>query len=255
MPTESLVLKNITKKFNSKDNFVAGKEEVKEKPAVNDVSFSVEKGEIYGLIGPNGSGKTTTIKMIMGLYQITGGEIKILGKSLKEYPKLLKKKMGYIPDHPFLYDRMSGREFLKMTATLHEVKETKLKERLHDYLEYFPIEGILDAYTESYSRGNKQKLTIIAALMHNPEVLVIDEPIRGLDPRAADKAAHLFERFVNDEGSILMATHSLAFAEEICDRFGLLTQGKLAAQGSYAALNKKAENQDNLKDIYLELTQ
>lgn len=254
MPSSPLELKNVTKKFNSKNNFVAGKKEAKGKPAVNEVSFSVEEGEIFGLIGPNGSGKTTTIKMIMGLYQVSEGEIKVLEKNLKQAPAIIKSKLGYIPDQPFLYERMTGREFLKMTATLHGIKEGAFKEELDQYLDYFPIEGILDTYTGSYSRGNKQKLTIIAALLHEPEILIVDEPIRGLDPRAADKAGQLFERFANQGGSILLATHSLAFAETICHRFGLLDQGELADLGSFAELSEKAGGAKDLKQIYLELT-
>lgn len=254
MPSNPLELKNVTKKFNSKDNFVAGKKEHQNEPAVNAVSFSVEEGEIFGLIGPNGSGKTTTIKMIMGLYQITEGEIKILEKNLEEDPTIIKNKLGYIPDHPFLYEKMTGREFLEMTARLHGIKEETFNEELDQYLDYFPIEGILDTYTGSYSRGNKQKLTIIAALLHDPEILIVDEPIRGLDPRAADKARHLFERFANQGGSILLATHSLAFAENVCNRFGLLDQGKLADLGSFDRLSEKAGGAKKLKQIYLELT-
>ena len=223
--------------------------------AVQDLSIEVAPGQIYGLIGPNGSGKTTTVKMLAGLYRPTAGRIVIAGIDLAVSPECAKRRMGYVPDEPFLYDRLSGREFLHLFGELYGVPRVTRLARIERLLTVFPLAAVIDTQIGNYSRGNKQKLTIVAALLHEPRVLVIDEPIVGLDPESALTARELLRNFAADGGAVLVCTHTLAFAEAVCHRVGLLRAGVLVQEGDLETLRRRAGLPEvSLEALYLHFT-
>ncbi len=208
--------------------------------AVDALTLRVERGEIYGLIGPNGSGKTTTVKMVTGLYRPSTGRILVDGIDLAVAPEAAKHRMGYIPDEPFVYEKMSGREFLHLVGELYGVPQPEQSRKIEEFLALYPIGEVVDQYVESYSRGNKQKIAIMASLLHGPSLLIVDEPIVGLDPESAIRTRELLKRFAAEGGAILLCTHSLAFAEAVCDRVGLLYDGRLIRGGTLDALRAMA---------------
>jgi len=222
--------------------------------AVDRLSLDVEPGEIYGLIGPNGSGKTTTVKMATGLNRPTAGCVLIGGIDLHAEPVRAKRLLGYVPDEPFVYEHMSGWEFLHLVGELWGVPLAARAAKIDELSALFEIGAILDGYVESYSRGSRQKLAIIAALLHAPRVLVVDEPIVGLDPESAVRARDLLRTFATGGGAVLLCTHTLAFAEAVCGRVGLLRQGRLAAEGDLDALRRLAgAPEGSLEELYLRL--
>ena len=194
----AISLTNVTKKFGTM-------------VAVDNLSLEIKTGELYGFIGPNGSGKTTTIKMMTGLYRPTSGTVMVSGFDLAKTPEKAKATFGYIPDEPFVYERMSGREFLYLVGALYRLSKEKVTARLEELKHVFPVEGIWDEYAENYSRGNKQKLTILAALLHNPKILVIDEPIVGLDPESTQSAKKILQDFVAPGGKKIFFFNLLFF--------------------------------------------
>ncbi len=223
--------------------------------AVRELSVAVAPGEIYGLIGPNGSGKTTTVRLLTGLYRPTAGRILVAGVDLLLAPERAKQAMGYVPDEPFVYEKLSGREFLHLMGELYGVPRTDRVARIERLLTIFPLAGVIDSYVESYSRGNKQKLTILAALLHEPRVLVVDEPIVGLDPESAIRARELLKAFATGGGAVLLCTHTLAFAETVCHRVGLLREGVLVQEGDLASLRRTAGLPEaSLEALYLNFT-
>ena len=234
-----LEIKNLTKTFD-------------ELKAVDDVSVTIKKGEIFSLIGPNGSGKTTIIKVIAGLLQPTGGKVVVYGSNISEDPIKSKSQIGYIPDEPTVWASMTGEEFLHFTGALFGISNEARAKKISELLSLFKLEGIEKNYFENYSRGNKQKFTIIAALLHSPKILLIDEPIVGLDPHSAEIAKNTFREFANDGGLILMATHTLTVAEEISDRIGVLKQGVLIESGTFEYLKgvSKLEGGATLEQVY-----
>ncbi|MFZ1057614.1 MAG: ABC transporter ATP-binding protein [Candidatus Rokuibacteriota bacterium] len=223
--------------------------------AVEALTLDLAPGEIYGLIGPNGSGKTTTVKMIDGLYRPTAGRVLIAGIDLGAEPERAKGLLGYIPDEPFVYEKMTGREFLGLVATLYRVAEPERTRRIEELLDLYALGAAADGYVEHYSRGNRQKLAILASLLHAPRLLVVDEPIVGLDPESAIKTRDLLRRFAEMGGSALLCTHTLPFAEQVCHRVGLLTEGRLVEEGDLAALRRRAGLPDaSLEALYLHFT-
>ena len=223
--------------------------------AVEALTLEVAPGEIYGLIGPNGSGKTTTVKMIAGLYRPTAGQVLIAGIDLRAEPERAKGLLGYIPDEPFVYEKMTGREFLGLVAALYRVAEPERTRRIEELLDLYALGATADGYVEHYSRGNRQKLAILASLLHAPRLLVVDEPIVGLDPESAIKTRDLVRRFAEMGGSALLCTHTLAFAEQVCHRVGLLREGRLVEEGDLAALRRRAGLPDaSLEALYLHFT-
>lgn len=238
-----LKITNVTKQFGLK-------------VAVKDVNLEVKAGEIFALIGPNGSGKTTMIKSIAGLLRPTHGTIAVAGHDVVKDPVAAKGIIGYIPDEPALWPKMTGHEFLHFSGALYNIEENERKQRVEELLKIFNMEGIEDMYFEDYSRGNKQKFVILAALLHQPKLLLIDEPIVGLDPTSADAAKKAFSEYAAGGGSILLATHTLPVAQEIADRIGLLKNGELAATGTFSELKQKSGLGDgaSLDDVYRALT-
>jgi len=226
-----------------------------ENAAVNDVSFDVKPGEIFSLIGPNSSGKTTIIKTIAGLLQPTDGNIQVGECDVAINPEQTKAQIGYIPDEPSIWPYMTGEEFLYFTQALFGVDEKERKERLPKLLMPFNLAGLERQYFEEYSRGNKQKFSIMAALSHEPKLLLIDEPIVGLDPTSAETAKRMFVNFARQGGAVLLVTHTLQVAQDISNRIGFLKKGTLAAVGTMEELRWRAALGPNatLEDIYRKL--
>ncbi len=239
-----LILKEVSKKFGSLI-------------AVNKVSLSIKPGEILSIIGPNGSGKTTMIKMIAGLLQPTVGSIMVGKNDAVRQPLEAKQQIGYIPDEPAIWSSMTGIEFLHFTGALYGMSTRARQKEIPRLLNIFGLKGIEQGYFEDYSRGNKQKFSILAALLHQPQLLLVDEPIVGLDPTSADIAKKLFQDFAAQGGSVLLATHTLPVAQEISGRIGILRKGVLVAIGGFSSLRKRARLADSasLRDVYSKLAQ
>jgi ABC-2 type transport system ATP-binding protein len=224
--------------------------------AVQNLNLTIKKGEIFSLIGPNGSGKTTIIKSIAGLLRPTAGQIKINGLDTISRPEETKSIIGYIPDNPEIWSYITGEEFLYMIGAFYGMSKQKTADRIPALLRIFALNGIEKHYFQDYSRGNKQKFTILAALLHSPDLLLIDEPIVGLDPISADIAQKEFKKFTSKGGAILMATHTLEVAENISNRIGFLKEGKIKASGNIRELKEKAGlgQKTKLNNIYKKLT-
>lgn len=224
--------------------------------AVNKVSLEIRPGELYSLIGPNGSGKTTIIKMVAGLLRPTGGRILVNDLDTTKEPEKTKSALGYITDEPAIWEGMTGREFLQIVGALWGMSPKEREAKIEENLKLFDLAADLNQPFEDYSRGSKQKLTILAALLHSPKVLLVDEPIVGLDPTSATEAKHLFRNFADKGGAVLLVTHTLPVAAEISDRIGLLDKGSLRAEGSLAELRSSAglSSHASLEDVYKKLT-
>ena len=224
--------------------------------AVNRLNLHVPHGEIFGFVGPNGAGKTTTIRMISGLLAPTGGSVAIDGINMHQDPEAAKKKIGLIPDRPFLYEKLTGIEFLKFTADLYRVDDTTFKKNSGELLELFSLSGRSHELIESYSHGMKQRLIMSAALLHNPPLIVIDEPMVGLDPRGIETVKHLFKKLASNGTTIFISTHTLKLAEDLCGRIGIIHQGVMIASGSMNDLNRVAHmGNANLDQIFFQLTE
>ncbi|MEW5723785.1 MAG: ABC transporter ATP-binding protein [Thermodesulfobacteriota bacterium] len=222
--------------------------------AVDDLSLTVQPGEIYGFLGPNGAGKTTTIKMIAGTLRPTSGRVFIAGRDLLRRPEEAKQLVGFIPDRPFLYEKLSGLEFLRFMAGLYGVNSHDFQDRADSLLELFELEEWRDELVESYSHGMKQRLIMSAALIHRPKVLVVDEPMVGLDPRGARLAANIFRQLKKNGVSVFVSTHTLSLAAQLCDRIGIILKGRLLTEGTVEELKEKAGESKELEDAFLKLT-
>jgi ABC-2 type transport system ATP-binding protein len=227
-PKHILEMKSVTKRFG-------------DVLAVRKLSLQLAPGEIYGLIGPNGSGKTTTLKMIAGLYQPTSGSIKVNGFDITSRATRAKRHIGYIPDEPTAYDRLSGREFLEFVGRLWRLGDSERNQRISELLAAYGIERLAEAPFGNCSRGTKQKISTVAALLHRPELILIDEPMVGLDPASAQVTKRLLREAAKVGATILISTHTLSVAEELCQHFGVLAQGRLLEQGTLAQLAVKAK--------------
>ena len=235
-------LKSLTKKYG-------------DYTAVDDLNLSVQKGEIFGFIGPNGAGKTTTIKMIGGILAPSAGTVKITGIDIQQEPEKAKGKIGFIPDRPYLYEKLTGMEFLKFTADLYGVPDDIFSQKAQQNLEMFSLADWSDELIESYSHGMKQRLIMSAALLHEPEVIIVDEPMVGLDPMAIMMVKDLFQRLAQKGVTIFMSTHTLAVAEDICERIGVINKGQLIASGTTADLQREANITDaDLEQVFMNLT-
>jgi ABC-2 type transport system ATP-binding protein len=223
--------------------------------AVKHLDLEIPAGELFGFLGPNGAGKTTTLRMIAGILAPTGGTIEIGGIDIARDPIGAKSRLGYIPDRPFVYDKLTGAEFLRFTAALFGQDGPEVETRIDELLELFELRRWKNELTESYSHGMRQKLIISSAFVHRPEVVVVDEPMVGLDPRSARVLRTLFRRFVERGGTILMSTHTLEIVEGWCDRIGIIREGELAACGTMAELRQEAASEGaGLEDLFLRLT-
>src|SRR3989338_2939011 len=238
-----LNIRNLTKKFGNK-------------VAVDGVSFAIKPKEIYALIGPNSSGKTTIVKSIAGILRPNGGVIEVGGDNVVEKPMATKARIGYIPDEPTVWSGMTGEEFLHFSGALYGLDPTLRTGRIAELLPVFALAGLEKEYFESYSRGNKQKFSILAALLHEPKLILIDEPIVGLDPESAEMARKQFTEFAAKGGAVLLVTHTLPVAEAIATSIGLLKNGKLLSTGTLSELRTKAGcgRDATLEEVYATLT-
>lgn len=223
--------------------------------AVKGVTFTIEKGEIFSLIGPNSAGKSTLVKCIAGLLEPSSGLITVNDHNVVKNPEKSKKEIGYIPDEPTIWPKMTGEEFLLFTQALYGIDEKKRVNALGELLETFHLQGLEKNYFEDYSRGNKQKFSILAAFSHQPSLLLIDEPIVGLDPLGAEIAKKMFVDYAKNGGAVLLVTHTLPVAEEISHRIGFLKNGELIASGTLEELRKQADLTEtaSLEDVYKKL--
>ena len=222
--------------------------------AVDHINLEVKSGSIMGFLGPNGAGKTTTVKMMAGLLKPTEGRIMLNDIDLIKEPSKAKKITGYIPDRPFLYEKLTGQEFLEFIAGLYRLDHSSVKARIDALLDRFELLEFKDELIESYSHGMKQRLVMCSALLHDPDILIIDEPMVGLDPRAARMVKDMFRRLAKSGKTIFVSTHSLDVAEEISDEIAIIDYGKIVATGTMDELRKKAGIDGSLEDIFLRLT-
>jgi len=224
--------------------------------AVNRLSLSVSKGEIFGFIGPNGAGKTTTIRMMGGVLAPTEGSVVIGGINMADDPETVKRMIGFIPDRPFLYEKLTGMEFMRFSADLYGVDEGIFEEQTAALLKKFAIFNWAHELIESYSHGMKQRLIISAALLHDPTVIIVDEPMVGLDPAAIKMVKDMLRDLAGKGTTIFMSTHTLAVAEDICDRIGIIHRGSLIATGTTGDLKRDAGVQEaDLEEVFLILTE
>jgi ABC-2 type transport system ATP-binding protein len=226
-----------------------------DKLAVNNVSLEVQAGEVFGFLGPNGAGKTTTIKMIVGLLQPTSGTIRVAGYDVQTQPLLAKASSGYVPDTPNLYGKLTGRELLRFVGDLYSLDRQRLAQRSEELLRVLDLTEAADQTIDSYSHGMQQKASLAAALMHDPKVLVLDEPTVGLDPKSARLIKDILRQMAERGTAVFLSTHILEIAERMCDRIGIINKGALVAVGTMTelrALGKAGET--SLEDIFLGLT-
>ena len=223
--------------------------------AVDGVTLEVAPGEIHGFLGPNGAGKTTTIRMIAGLLKPTSGRILVNGHNLESEPERAKASLGFIPDRPFIYEKLTAGEFLRFHAGLYGLDGLGVMERVREMLELFELSGWEDELVESFSHGMKQRLVMCAAFLHRPEAVLVDEPMVGLDPRGARLIKDVFRRMSERGVAILMSTHTLEVAQEMCDRISIILKGKIIARGTVPELRAMAGNPDDqLTSVFLKLT-
>lgn len=237
-----LKLINLTKKFG---NFIA----------VNNINLEIQAGDFFGFLGQNGAGKTTTIKMITGLYSPTVGTVLINGIDIQKNPVEAKKLIGYIPDQPFLYDKLTGKEFLYFCGGLYKIEKKLLKIKIDETIEQLKIDLWVDKRTEEYSQGMKQRIVIASALLHNPRLLVVDEPMIGLDPQSALVVKNVLKQKASEGVAIFMSTHSLNVAEEICTRIGIIKEGQMIFEDKKEVVEQiKGTDQHSLESLFLHLT-
>ena len=224
-----------------------------DKAAVSGVDLDVCGGEIFGFLGPNGAGKTTTIKMICGLLRPTAGNAYVGGFDIQQQPIAAKSILGYVPDEPLLYDKLSAREFLSFVADLYNVPARQAERRAEELLKLFDLSHDADNLIESFSHGMRQKTAIAGALMHDPRVLILDEPTVGLDPKSARLIKDILRQLAERGAAVFLSTHILEIAERMCDRIGIIDHGNLIAAGTVEELRAGQAGQ-SLEDIFLALT-
>jgi len=237
-----LRITNLTKRFGK---FVA----------VDDLSLEIRPGELFGFLGPNGAGKTTTIKMVCGLLRPTAGTVQIAGHDIGKEPLRAKAALGLVPDSPVLYKKLTGREFIRFVGELYAVNAKTATKRIDDLLTLLDMTASADDMIETYSHGMKQKTSLMAALIHDPKLIVLDEPTVGLDPRSAKIVKDVLKALCTMGKTVFMSTHILEIAERVCDRVGIINKGKLVAVGTIADLKARSgEGGVSLEDVFLELT-
>ena len=223
--------------------------------AVRSLDLEIQKGELFGFLGPNGAGKTTTLRMIAGILAPTSGKIEIGGVDITRDPLLAKAKLGYIPDRPFVYDKLTGAEFLRFVAGLYGQEGGQVEHRARELMALFDLENWRDELVESYSHGMRQKLIIASAFVHRPEVIVVDEPHVGLDPKSIKILRDLFVEYTRRGHTIMMSTHTLEVAERLCDRIAIIAGGVIRAQGTMDDIRRDVSNGgEDLEQIFLRLT-
>ncbi len=243
MPGLALIeIRNLVKRFG-------------DKMAVDNISLEVNAGEVFGFLGPNGAGKTTTIKMIVGLLQPSSGTVKVAGYDVQAQPLLAKASSGYVPDTPNLYAKLTGRELLRFVGDLYDLDRKQVARRTDELLAMFDLTAAADDTVDSYSHGMQQKASLAAALMHDPKVLVLDEPTVGLDPKSARLIKDILRQMADRGAAVFLSTHILEIAERMCDRIGIINKGGLVAVGTMDELRSLGKaGEVSLEDIFLGLT-
>lgn len=237
-------IKNISKSYN-KGNI----------KAVDNLNLDIREGEIFGFLGPNGAGKTTTIKMITGILNADQGSIKLNGYDIKSDAIKAKMQFGYVPDNPDIYNKLKGLEYLNFMADVYDVPQKVRAERIKSMLERFELYDVANDLIQSYSHGMKQKVVVIGALLHNPSVWILDEPLTGLDPRSAFIMKEMMKEHTAQGKTVFFSTHVLEVAEKLCDRIGIINKGKLIFCGTMDEIREYAKGNESLENIFLEMTE
>jgi len=223
--------------------------------AVDHLDLDIPAGELFVFVGPNGAGKTTTIKMIAGLLRPTEGRVILCGHDVQKDYIEARSLLSYVPDQPFLYDKLTGREFLRFVGAMYGMERSEVDRKIGSLSELFETDGFLDELAQSYSHGMKQRVVVSAAMLHEPRVLVIDEPMVGLDPKGARTLKAALKDMTGDGVTVFMSTHTLAVAEEIADRVGIIREGSIIALGSLEEIYATARTDRRLEDAFLRLTE
>jgi ABC-2 type transport system ATP-binding protein len=223
--------------------------------AVDDLSLEVPSGQIFGFLGPNGAGKTTTIKMIVGLLRPDSGQICINGINALQEPIAAKQKIGFVPDNPEVYERLTGVEYVNFMADVFGVPANVRQKRIEELLEMFEMKDAFGDLIQSYSHGMHQKIVLIGALVHDPEVMIMDEPMVGLDPRSSHLLKEVMRERCDAGKTVFFSTHVLEVAEKICDTIGIINKGRLISHGTMSELREQAGKSESLENIFLELTE
>lgn len=239
-----LQLKNISKTY-SKGNI----------KAVDNINLEVKSGEIFGFLGPNGAGKSTTIKMIVGLLKPDEGSIALDGVSVWEEPLKAKSMISYVPDNPEIYDRLDGIDYLNFIADMYGISKEVRKERIEYFSDLFNIKDSLGDIINSYSHGMKQKLVLTSALLNDPKLFILDEPMVGLDPKSSFNIKEIMRKMCDEGKTVFFSTHVMEVAEKICDRIAIINKGKIVALGTMEELRAHAKERESLENIFLELTE
>lgn len=234
-------LKNVTKIFG------------KDFKAVDNLNLNINKGVIYGFLGPNGAGKTTTLKMLTGILSPDEGSIVINGVDIDKEPTLAKKQFGFVSDNPDLFLKLKGIEYLKFIGSVYEVEYTKLKENIIKYSKMFEMNNVLNNKIESYSHGMRQKIALIGALIHEPKIWILDEPLTGLDPKSSFALKEMMREHANKGNIVLFSTHVLEVAEKVCDKVAVISKGKLVFDGTIEEMKEKVGEDESLEKMFLEL--
>ncbi len=225
------------------------------KTAVAPLDLDIPEGTFFCFLGPNGAGKTTTIKMLTGLLRPSGGAAMVGGINIQDQPVEAKRLLGYVPDHPFLYDKLTGREFMRFVAGLYQLSEAHYKARCEPLLEMFEIGRVGDQLIEDYSHGMRQKLSFASCFLHDPKIVIVDEPWVGLDPKNIRFVKDFLKQKTREEGlTVFMSTHTLSIAEEIADKIGIINQGKLLHLGTVGEIKALHENPGSLEEVFLAVT-
>ncbi|MBZ2175868.1 ABC transporter ATP-binding protein [Schnuerera sp. xch1] len=223
--------------------------------AVDDISLHINPGEIFGFLGPNGAGKTTTINMMVGLLKPDSGNIYIDGIDIWQNPVQAKKQISFVPDTPEIYDKLKGIEYLNFIADVYDIPKDVRQERMEKYLGIFNLKNVVGDIIGSYSHGMKQKLSLISALIHEPKLFILDEPMVGLDPKSSFQLKEIMRQRCDEEKTVFFSTHVLEVAEKLCDRIAIINKGKIIALGTMEELRSHAVEKESLENIFLELTE
>jgi ABC-2 type transport system ATP-binding protein len=233
---------NVTKRYGNK-------------AAVRDLNLTVPAGELFAFLGPNGAGKTTTIKMLCGLLFPTTGTVKVGGFDLRTHGDQARQLISYVPDQPFLYEKLTGREFLQFTADLYGMDSARARDRVDEVIAVFHLAEFVDDLTERYSHGMRQRTVFAAALLHEPRLLIADEPTVGLDPKSIRELKTLLRQQAKSGVTVFLSTHTLDIAQELADRIGIIHNGQLIGCGTLESLRKKAAHDGSLEDVFLKITE
>ncbi len=224
--------------------------------AVKNVSLEIPRGELFGFLGPNGAGKTTLIRIINGILQPTSGQVMICGHDLEQQPEAAKHAIGYIPDRPYLYEKLTPLEYFEFVAGLYDIPDDQYQRRGEEMLQRFSLWEWRNELIESFSHGMKQKIAMTAAILHDPDLLVVDEPMVGLDPRSVRLVKDFFLEMVKNGKTIFLTTHTLSVAESLCHRIGIINRGQVVAMGSMDDLRKMSTGANvDLESVFLKLTE